>query len=119
MRDRECRIRPLALQDPRAAGLLPGMSEEDRFASFHLVDAGGTARSGGAALPDLLGQLPGTRRLGRLMGRAQPLTDLAYELIANNRAAIGPHLPEAWVRRADATIRRREAELGRTLDVGV
>jgi predicted DCC family thiol-disulfide oxidoreductase YuxK len=114
MRDRGRRIRPLALQDPLAAGLLPGMSEEDRFASFHLVDAGGTAHSGGAALPDLLGQLAGTRRLGRLMGRAQPLTDLAYELVANNRAAIGRHVPDAWTRRADATIRRREAELGQT-----
>ena len=30
-------FRPLALQDPRAAELLPGLSEDERMRSFHVV----------------------------------------------------------------------------------
>jgi predicted DCC family thiol-disulfide oxidoreductase YuxK len=112
MRDRERTIRPVALQDALAADLLPGMSEEDRFASFHLVDDDGTILSGGRALPVLLAGLPGWSWLGALMSAAQPLTDAGYGVVSANRSRIGPLVPGSWKRRADTTIRRRQAELG-------
>ena len=111
VRDDELRIRPVALQDALAAELLPEMSEEDRFASFHVVDEAGTIRSGGAALP-LLSDALRARGLGRALAAAPPLTDAAYRVFAANRARIGPLVPAGWKRRADATIRRRERELG-------
>ncbi len=112
MRDRERVIRPVALQDALAADLLPGMSEEDRFASFHLVDDDCVVRSGGEALPLMMALLRRGRLLGRLMSSAQPLTNAAYYLISDHRSELGPRVPEGWTRRADLTIRRREAELG-------
>lgn len=112
MRDRACTIRPVALQDALSADLLPEMGEEDRFASFHLVDDGGTIRSGGRALPILFSGLPGLRWAGAAMAAVQPLTDAAYGVVSANRSRIGPLVPGSWKRRADATIRRRQAELG-------
>jgi predicted DCC family thiol-disulfide oxidoreductase YuxK len=111
-RDRERRIRPVALQDALAADLLPGMSEEDRFASFHVVEEDGTVHSGGRALPRVFAELPGAGWLARATASTQPLTDLAYELVSRNRSRIGPRVPASWTSRADAGIRRREAELG-------
>ena len=112
MRDTERRIRPVALQDALAADLLPGMSEEDRFASFHLVDDDGTIQSGGRALPLIFSELPGFAAAGAGMKAIQPLTDAGYKVIAANRSRIGPWVPGSWKRRADATIRRRRADLG-------
>ena len=111
MRDRELRIRPVALQDALAAELLPEMSEEDRFASFHVVDESGTIRSGGAALLPLADALRAAA-LRSALASVPALTDAAYRLVAANRARIGPAIPGGWTRRADATIRRRERELG-------
>jgi predicted DCC family thiol-disulfide oxidoreductase YuxK len=112
MRDHEAEIRPVALQDALAADLLPDMSEEDRFASFHVVDDEGLIRSGGEALPPLFAGLASTRPLGHALGAVQPATNALYRVIAANRSRIGPLVPESWKRRADATIRRREGKLG-------
>ena len=112
MRDRARLIRPIALQDALAADLLPGMSEEDRFASFHLVAEDGSILSGGKALTALMRDLPGLRPLGSLVGASQPLTDALYGAVSANRSRIGPLVPAAWLRRADATIARRQAEVG-------
>jgi predicted DCC family thiol-disulfide oxidoreductase YuxK len=106
------RLRPLALQDALAAELLPGMSEEDRFASFHVVGDDGEIRSGGRALPYLVGELPHGGRPAALMTALQPLTDLAYRLISANRSRLGPLVPTRWKAEADQRIRRRQAELG-------
>ena len=76
--DTHCRLRPVALQDALAAELLPGMSEEDRFDSFHVVGDDGEIRSGGRALPYLIGELPRGRRPAAVLSALQPLTDLAY-----------------------------------------
>ncbi|MGI9020758.1 MAG: thiol-disulfide oxidoreductase DCC family protein [Solirubrobacterales bacterium] len=112
MRDRDAQILPVALQDALAADLLPGMSEEDRFASFHLVGDDGTILSGGRALSALLRDLPGARPFGAAMAAVQPLTDAFYKVISANRSRIGPLVPGSWRQRADATIARRQAELG-------
>jgi predicted DCC family thiol-disulfide oxidoreductase YuxK len=112
MRDRAKRIRPIPLQEALASDLLPGMSEEDRFASFHLVADDGTVLSGGKALPALFEGLPGLHPLGVALAAVQPLTDAVYKVISANRSRIGPYVPEGWKARADATIARRRDELG-------
>jgi predicted DCC family thiol-disulfide oxidoreductase YuxK len=110
-RDRDGRLRPIALQDALAADLLPGMSEQDRFASFHVVEDDGSISSGGEALPKLVSELPRGGGPAALMTAAQALVNAAYELVSRNRSSIGPHVPAGWTARADAGIRRRQAEL--------
>ena len=109
--DEERQIRPLALQDALAADLLPGMSEEDRFASFHLIGDDEEVRSGGDALPVLFAELRGTRLFGRALAAAPAVTHLLYKVVAANRSRIGPLIPDAWKSRARAAIDRRQAEL--------
>jgi predicted DCC family thiol-disulfide oxidoreductase YuxK len=110
-RDDARRIRPLALQDALAADLLPGMSEEDRFASFHLVGDEGEIHSGGAALPVLLGDLRGTRLFARALAAVPPLTNLLYRLVAANRSRLGPLIPDRWKSNARELIAERQREL--------
>jgi len=59
--DRRRRLRMLALQSEEASGLLPGMSQERRMSSWHLVAADGRVWSGGSAIAPLLRRLPGGR----------------------------------------------------------
>ena len=59
VKDRHHRLRPVALQDPRAVALLPGMDEATRMASWHLVAPDGTAGRPDAALAPALRLLPG------------------------------------------------------------
>jgi predicted DCC family thiol-disulfide oxidoreductase YuxK len=106
--DRHRELRPLALQSPQAPALLPGMHEEDRMASFHLVDEDGTVHSAGRALTELLRELPGGRALGGFAAAAQPLTDAAYRLAAGNRDRLGPLIPERVKARATERIAARE-----------
>jgi predicted DCC family thiol-disulfide oxidoreductase YuxK len=110
--DRHRRLRPLSLQTALAADLLPGMSVEDRLASFHLVGDDGTVLSAGKALPALVAELPRARPLGELMRRVQPITDLAYRAVSASRSRIGPLVPDRWKESADERIRQRQAELG-------
>lgn len=91
------RYRPLALQDPRAAELLPGLGEEERMRSFHVVDPDGTVHSAGDGLAELI---PGLRRFPRLASRA-------YWLVAGNRNMLGKLVPDAARRQAR---RRIDAE---------
>jgi len=95
--DRARRFRPLALQDPRAAALLPGMTEEDRMASFHIVDSDGTVHSAGEGLAELITPL---RRAPRAAGRL-------YGLVAGNRDRLGKLLPDAARRQAARRIAAR------------
>jgi predicted DCC family thiol-disulfide oxidoreductase YuxK len=91
------RYRPLAIQDPRSAELLPGTTEEERLRSFHIVDPDGTVRSAGEGLAELI---PGLSRFPRLAARA-------YWLVADNRTRLGKLLPDAARRQAR---RRIDAE---------
>ena len=92
------RHRPLALQDPRAAELLPGLTEEQRMQSFHIVDPDGTVRSAGDGLAALL---PPLRHVPGLASRA-------YWLVADNRTMLGKLIPQAAKRQARRRIERRE-----------
>ncbi len=92
--DRARRLRPLALQDPRAAELLPGLDGEERLRSFHLVDSSGVVHSAGEGLAELV---PLLRRFPRLSSRL-------YWLVAGNRDRLGPFIPGFARRQADRRI---------------
>ena len=87
--DRRHRLRPLALQDPEAEALLPGMDEAQKMASWHLVTPEGRVYSAGAAAPPLLRLLPGGSLLAAILGLAPPFTDRAYRFVARNRDRFG------------------------------
>ena len=93
--DRAGRYRPLALQDPRAAELLPGLSEEERMRSFHIVDPDGTVHSAGDGLAELV----------PLLDRApRGVSERAYWLVAGNRTRLGKLIPAAAKRQAQRRI---------------
>ena len=86
--DRAGRLRPAALQGPEANRLLPGMSEEQKMGSWHLV-VDGDVYSGGAAAAPLLRLLPGGRPLAPVVAAFPGVSDRAYRLIARNRDLFG------------------------------
>ena len=86
--DRAGVLRPMALQSPEADRLLPGLSEETRMASWHLV-IDGSIHSGGAVAPPLLRLLPGGRPLAAIAAAFPRLTECAYRLVARNRDDLG------------------------------
>lgn len=105
--DRRGVLRPVALQDPEAPSALPGMSEKDRMASWHLVDSDGEVESAGAALPGLLRLLPGGTPLAVLAARAPKLRDRGYRWVAEHRSWFGRLISERAKRRADLRISAR------------
>ena len=86
--DRAGRLRPAPLQGPEAERLLPGLSEETRMASWHLV-LDGKVYSGGAAAAPLLRLLPGGRPLAPVVAAFPGVSDRAYRLVARNRDRFG------------------------------
>jgi predicted DCC family thiol-disulfide oxidoreductase YuxK len=102
-------LRPVALQDPVAPGLLPGMSDEERAASWHLVTPHGERYSAGRAVAPLLRLLPYGRPLAAVASAAQPLTDRAYAFAAARRGVLGRLVGEGAKRRAAERIRERTA----------
>ncbi len=50
VKDRHHRMEPVALQDPRAVALLPGLDEAARMASWHLVAPDGRVWSAGTRI---------------------------------------------------------------------
>lgn len=98
--DRHRRLRPVALQDAEADLLLAGMPEAERMASWHLVGADGSVRSGGAAVAPLLRMLPGGGAPARAAEALPGRVDRAYRWVAANRSAISRRLPaREWARR--------------------
>ena len=90
--DRRGRIRAVRLQDPEADRLLPGMGEEAKMESWHLVTGDGRVWSGGAAAPHLLRLLPGGRPLAAVASAFPRTTDRAYRWVARNRGRLGRRL---------------------------
>jgi predicted DCC family thiol-disulfide oxidoreductase YuxK len=105
--DRGRSLRPVPIQSEEANRLLTGMPEEERLASWHLVDAEGRVRSAGAAFPGLLGLLPGGAPLAALTARAPSATDRAYRWVAGNRSRWGKLVTDGAKRRADRRIADR------------
>ena len=97
----------MALQDPEAGELLAGMPEEERMASWHLVDPAGTRRAAGAALPALFRLLPGGRPLAALAQRFPGAAERGYRWVADNRSVFGRRISDNAKARADALIAQR------------
>lgn len=87
--DRKNRLRPVALQDPEAERLLPGIDAETKMASWHLVTAEGRVFSGGAVAPPLLRLLPGGRPLAAIAAAFPGPTERAYRWVSRNRDRFG------------------------------
>ena len=104
------RLRPVALQDPEADGLLSSIERERRMASWHLVTPDGRIFSAGAAVPELMRLLPGGFPAAFIAGLAPRPTEMAYRLVSNHRgqlaSLIGPK------RRAVDPKRRRLGDEG-------
>jgi predicted DCC family thiol-disulfide oxidoreductase YuxK len=105
--DRRGALRPVALQDPAAPRLLPGMAEEERMASWHFVQRGGEVSSSGAAFAPLLRRLPGGAPLAALFARFPRAAERGYRWVAERRSPIGRALPAAIKRWADRVIASR------------
>jgi predicted DCC family thiol-disulfide oxidoreductase YuxK len=88
-KDRNRRIRPMPLHSPEADALLPGMDEQTKMASWHLVLPDGTVRSGGDAIAPLLRLLPKGKPLGAMASTVPVLTRATYRLVARNRERFG------------------------------
>jgi predicted DCC family thiol-disulfide oxidoreductase YuxK len=101
--DTQGRLRPVALGTEEADALLRGMSEEERMASWHLVEPGG-ARSGGAAFAPVFARLPGGRPLARASERFPHASDRLYRWVADHRSLLGRPLPASARRWADRVI---------------
>lgn len=86
--DRAGRLRAEALQGSEADRLLPGLSEEAKMASWHLV-VDGNVYSGGAVAAPLLRILPGGRPLAPVVAAFPGLSDRAYRMVAGNRDRFG------------------------------
>jgi predicted DCC family thiol-disulfide oxidoreductase YuxK len=115
--DRRRALRPLPLQSQEAEQLLRGMSEQERMASWHLVERNGGVRSGGAAFPSLLRELPGGAPLAAVAARAPRLVDRAYRWVAGHRDTFGPLVTAGAARRANGRIAARLAAT-RSLSIG-
>jgi len=102
--DRGRQLRPVPLQSPEALGLLPGMEEERRLASAHLVTLDGRVYSGGDAVAPLVALLPGGGPLSRAAGLVPGLWRTGYDWVAARRGVFGARIPRAAVERATARI---------------
>ena len=84
--DRGHRLRAVALQDPDATILLADLREDERMASWHLVEPDGSRSSAGRALAPLLRLLPGGSPLAAAAEHAPGAVDAAYAWVARNRS---------------------------------
>ena len=108
-RDSEHRLRPVALSTPEADALLPGLTPEQRAASFHLVGPDGRRLSAGAAAAPLLRLLRGGRAPAAILAAAPRVTERAYRFVADHRTWFGRLIPAGARARADRVIERRQA----------
>jgi len=88
-RDRDHRIKPLPLHSAEADSFLPGMDEETKMASWHLVLPDGTVRSAGDAVEPLMRLLPRGTPVAAVAGLAPGLARTAYRFVARNRERFG------------------------------
>jgi predicted DCC family thiol-disulfide oxidoreductase YuxK len=78
-----------------AAALLEAVDEDERFTSWHLAMPDGAVVGRGAGGVELLRSMSLTRRVGDGLARIprRPL-ELAYEIVARNRRALGRVVPD-------------------------
>ena len=70
------------------AMFLRDLTHEQRYASLHAIDGSGRRASGAAALPLILGQLPGGRSAAMLCTLMPWPFDVAYRLVARYRVLV-------------------------------
>ncbi len=109
--DRRLRLRPVALQTAEADALLADIPSEQRLASWHLISPAGARESAGAALPVLVGLLPGGSLPAAGLARVPDLDERGYRWVAGHRTWFGRLIPEKAKRRADELIARRQAHM--------
>ncbi|HET8592946.1 MAG TPA: DCC1-like thiol-disulfide oxidoreductase family protein [Solirubrobacterales bacterium] len=105
--DRRRALTPVPLASPEAGRILDGMPEEERIASWHLLDSDGRLHSAGAAFPPLLRLLPVGAPLAAIASRAPRLTDRGYRWVADHRSGLGRFVTDGARRRADRRIEGR------------
>jgi predicted DCC family thiol-disulfide oxidoreductase YuxK len=101
--DTRGKLRPVALGSEEADALLRGMPDEERMASWHLVD-GAAVHSGGAAFPPVFARLPGGAPFARMTERFPTASERAYRWVADHRSLLGRPLPASARRWADRVI---------------
>jgi predicted DCC family thiol-disulfide oxidoreductase YuxK len=104
--DRRGRIRPVSLQSKEADELLPGMGEEERMGSWHLVDDEGV-HSAGAGFPPLFRLLPGGSPFAALSARMPAASERGYRFVSGHRSLWGKFVTDGAKRRADKRIAKR------------
>ncbi len=103
--DRAHRLDPVSIQSARGDELLAGMAQQDRLASWHLIDAEGTLYSGGAGIGVIFGALPFSSPAARVASQFERATSRAYEWVAAHRVLLGRPLrarERAWASRVIA-----------------
>jgi predicted DCC family thiol-disulfide oxidoreductase YuxK len=105
--DRRRALRPVSLQSDEAGSLLGELPEEERMASWHIVDPQGELHSAGGGFAPLLRLLPGGAPLAAAAARAPRLTDRGYRWVAGHRSLFGRLVSEGAKRRADRRIAAR------------
>jgi predicted DCC family thiol-disulfide oxidoreductase YuxK len=111
--DRAARLRPIALQRAEADDLLADLAPAERMASWHLVSPAGARQSGGAALPPLLGLLPGGRLPAVALAKLPGPTARGYRWLADHRSQLSRWVPASSKERASERVRQREQSLNR------
>ena len=116
--DRRRTLRPVSLTSTEGIELLRGMPEDERMASWHLVEPKWwvgvaenatethhpTVWSAGAAFSPLFRLLPGGGPLALLTDRFPGAAERGYRFVADHRTAFGKPLPAAARRWADRVI---------------
>jgi predicted DCC family thiol-disulfide oxidoreductase YuxK len=85
------------------------MPEEERMASWHLVDGEGHVCSAGTAIAPLVSLMPGGGVPAAVAARMPRLMERAYRWTADHRSGLGKLVTGGASARADATIRARAA----------
>jgi predicted DCC family thiol-disulfide oxidoreductase YuxK len=87
--DRRRALRFVTLRSAEAAGLLAPVPMSRRPLSWHLVTDDGRVWSAGAAVPPVLGLLPGGGPLAALAASMPGITEAAYAAVARRRSTLG------------------------------
>jgi predicted DCC family thiol-disulfide oxidoreductase YuxK len=111
--DRANRLRPVPIQSPRGDDLLADIEPEDRLKSWHVVDAQGVLRSGGAGIPVIFKALHMGAPIADIASRFPTAASQTYDWVAAHRALLGRPLgaqPRAWA--AQVIAKRSERQVG-------
>jgi predicted DCC family thiol-disulfide oxidoreductase YuxK len=87
-------VEAVPIQSERAIEALGDMDHATRMASWHLVLPDGSRFSAGAAVPELMGYLPGARPLAPMARLLVRPIDVVYRLVARNRRRLGRYVGE-------------------------